>query len=292
VHDRTTGLRLDGITLSFGQRPVLRGLDLAVRPGAIFALVGENGSGKSTTLEIAAGLRVPDHGTARLDGRPIRLEDPAQRRRIGVSLERPPLQPHLDVRELLRLHARLYAVTDALELVRATIERLGLLDHARLPVPALSKGMRQRVCLALATLHTPDLILLDEPTSGLDELGRALVAVELRSHAERGAAVLLTTHDPQAAEAFGATIHELERGTLHTERPTRRTLVLETQPPLADPGSTFGDIAGVTRARTRDARIVLDVDPAVRDTLPVRVAVHAAVVAAGAALVGLWEADS
>lgn len=184
-------LRLESVARSFGGPPVLRGLSLAVAPGDRVAVVGPNGSGKTTLFRIAAGLLRPGRGSVRLFG-----EDPyahrAVRRRVGAAGHEPWLYDGLTARENLALHARIRGLDGTP--VDAMLQALGLDGDRR--AGTLSRGMRQRLSLARALLHRPDLLILDEPFSHLDARGREILERLLSDHP---GALLLTAGDLRQA---------------------------------------------------------------------------------------------
>ena len=199
------------------RRPVqaLCGLDLAVRRGEIHGLVGPNGAGKSTAFKIVLGLLRPSGRRGRLFDRP--LGDRAARARLGFLPELPAYYPHLTVLELLRFARDLSGVGPDPAADRAVLEELGLGGCVRRPLRRLSKGQVQRVGLAQALLHRPELLILDEPMSGLDPLGRALVKNRLRAERERGTTVLFSSHVLADVEALADTISLISRGRLLVE---------------------------------------------------------------------------
>jgi ABC-2 type transport system ATP-binding protein len=199
------------------RRPVhaLRGLDLAVRRGEIHGLVGPNGAGKSTAFKILLGLLRPTGGSGNLFGRP--LGDREARRRLGFLPELPSYYPHLTVGELLGLARALSGVHPDAQADMRLLEELGLDALAVRPVRRLSKGQLQRVGLAQALVHEPELVILDEPMSGLDPIGRALVKDRLRAERARGRTVLLSSHVLADVEALADTISLVVGGRLADE---------------------------------------------------------------------------
>lgn len=199
------------------RRPVhaLRGLDLAVRRGEIHGLVGPNGAGKSTAFKILLGLLRPTGGGGRLLGRP--LGDREARRRLGFLPELPSYYPHLTLGELLGLARALSGVRGDPRADRQLLDELGLGELAGRPVRRLSKGQLQRVGLAQALVHEPELLVLDEPMSGLDPLGRALVKDRLRAERARGRTVLLSSHVLADVEALADTVSLVVGGRLIEE---------------------------------------------------------------------------
>jgi heme exporter protein A len=186
-----------GLRRRFGATPVLRGVDLVVARGECVAVFGPNGAGKSTLLRTLAGLLRADSGDVSLFGHALPA-DGALRRRLGYLGHDTFLYRDLDARENLDYYGRLYGVQD-----RARAERLladvGLGGVGQRRVAGFSRGMQQRLGLARALLHEPELLLLDEPLTGLDPEGAALLTSILRRLADDGVTVLMATHDVERA---------------------------------------------------------------------------------------------
>lgn len=204
-------LLLEGVRKRFGREPLLEGISLRVAPGERLGLLGPNGSGKTTTLRIAAGLIAPDAGRAAIGEEGVSPLAPAARRRIGYLPERTPLYDPLTVEEYLHYVARakgLDAAARARDVERA-IETWGLAPVRRKLNGRLSKGFRQRVGLAQAALGDPDLLLLDEPTNGLDVLQLVEVRAILRADSPRRAMVISThlMHEVEALCTRAAVLH-------------------------------------------------------------------------------------
>ncbi len=180
----------------FSRREVraLDGLDLQVASGEVFGLLGPNGAGKTTTVKILLGLTHPTAGEARLFGLPV--SDPESRRRVGYLPEGHRFPGYLTARQTLSIFGRMSGVAPA-ELktrIPELLARVRISDWADMKVKKFSKGMTQRLGLAAALVHRPDLLLLDEPTDGVDPVGRREIRDLLREEAARGAAILLNSH--------------------------------------------------------------------------------------------------
>ena len=187
-------IELRGIGKRYGQTVALDHLDLTVGRGEIVGLLGPNGAGKSTAIKLLVGLVRPTSGTGRVIG--AALGDRAARRRIGYLPELFRYQPWLRAREVLTLHAALAAVPrgERAPMAIEALEHVDLLGRADDPVGTFSKGMQQRLGLAVALLGRPELVLLDEPTSALDPVGRMEVREIVRTARDRGATVILNSH--------------------------------------------------------------------------------------------------
>ncbi len=172
------------------------GLDLSVQAGEVYALLGRNGSGKSTTVGVLATLLAPTAGRAAVAGFDV-VERPADvRQRIGVTLQEAGVDPEATGRELLTLHGRLLGLgaTDAAARASELLERFELVGAADRRARTYSGGMRRRLDLATALIGSPSVVFLDEPTTGLDPQARLLVWERLRALTAEGKTLLLTTH--------------------------------------------------------------------------------------------------
>lgn len=178
----------------YGSKVAVRNLSLSVPRGAIFGFLGPNGAGKSTSIKMLLGLVKPTSGEASLLGAPA--GDVETRRKIGFLPEHFRFYDWLTPGELLRLHGRLCGMSRARVEARVPemLELVGLAPHRDKRVHDFSKGMMQRIGLAQALIHEPEIVFLDEPTSGLDPMGRRLVRDVIRAQSKRGATVFLNSH--------------------------------------------------------------------------------------------------
>ncbi|MCI0655698.1 MAG: heme ABC exporter ATP-binding protein CcmA [Acidobacteria bacterium] len=203
----------------FGQRRILQGLSLNLQRGEALALFGPNGAGKTTLLRLLATLLQPSKGEAFLDGISLarRSERPKARRRIGFLSHQSMLYERLTARDNLRFYARMYAVEDPERRCAELFEQVELEGREDDPVEEYSRGMQQRLALARALVHDPDLVLLDEPFSGLDPRATLRLGTLLAELARRGKAVLFTSHDLAAGLSIAHRVAILWRGTLAYE---------------------------------------------------------------------------
>jgi len=176
----------------YGRQIAVDGVSLTVGRGQVVGLLGPNGAGKTSVIKMLLGLVRPDAGDVLLLGRPAR--DPEARARVGYLPELFRYQPWLTANEVLALHVRLAGVAVPAGERRERLAAVGLADRAGDRVGGFSKGMQQRLGLAVALVARPDLVVLDEPTSALDPVGRADVRDLLLSLRDRGVAVLLNSH--------------------------------------------------------------------------------------------------
>lgn len=186
-----TVIEMDGVTKRFGDVTALRGLDLTVEAGEVVGLVGPNGSGKSTTLDVLLGYVRPTSGTVRAFGRDVRTDAAAIRRRVGAVPDAYAVYDGLSGRRHVEFVAALREVDTDPERV---LDRVGLADAADQPAGTYSKGMTQRLVLGAVLVGSPDLLVFDEPLSGIDPGGVSTVESILREEADRGAAVVLSSH--------------------------------------------------------------------------------------------------
>jgi heme ABC exporter ATP-binding subunit CcmA len=178
----------------YGEKRVLRGIDLALPRGGFLVVTGANGAGKTTLLRICAGLAQPTEGT---------IERDATRAQVGYLGHESLVYRELTALENLELYGRLYRVAERRERIGMLLERFGLWDARHERVASYSRGMTQRLALCRVLLHRPKLLVLDEPYSGLDEAGAELVDAQLAElRTER--TVLLATHDPARVESLAS----------------------------------------------------------------------------------------
>jgi heme exporter protein A len=199
-----------GVERRFGPVRALRGVDLDVARGETLAIFGSNGAGKTTLLRVLAGLLRASAGDVRVLGQPVPGDAPL-RRRLGVLAHEPFVYSDLSAAENLFYYARLYGIRSR-ERVDALLAEVGLRDAAARPARTYSRGMLQRLSLARAVLHEPDLLLLDEPFSGLDATGAEVLGSVLARLRARGATVVLTTHDFDRGLAAATAAVVLHRG--------------------------------------------------------------------------------
>ncbi|WP_414642066.1 ABC transporter ATP-binding protein [Brevundimonas sp.] len=208
------------LTHSYGSARVLDDLSFAVAPGEIYALLGGNGAGKSTTLGLFLGLLTPTSGFARVGGHDVAADPRAARAQLAYVPESVAFYEHLTARENIDY---LLTIAGAADLSRGTVE--GALDAVGLAraawdrrVGGFSKGMRQKVAIALAIARKAPVLLLDEPTSGLDPRATAEFNQLLQTTRERGVATLMVTHDLLSAAEIADRIGFLSNGRIEQEQ--------------------------------------------------------------------------
>jgi ABC-2 type transport system ATP-binding protein len=208
---------INNLTHRFGEHIAVDGLTLDVQRGEIFGFLGHNGAGKTTTIRLLNGLLFPSFGEMRVLGFDPRQDGPALRAHTGVLTETPSLDERLSAHDNLSIFADLYGVAKA-EVSRRVEELLGefeLLDRAKEKVAGFSKGMKQRLAIARALLHRPELLYLDEPTAGLDPLAAQHVHnLVLRLARRDEVTVFLCTHNLAEAERLCDRVAVLDHGCL------------------------------------------------------------------------------
>jgi ABC-2 type transport system ATP-binding protein len=206
-------LELTDLRRRYGDVVALDGLTFAVPPGEVFGFLGPNGAGKTTAMRAIVGVASLDSGTVRWNGEPIGEE---ARRRIGYMPEERGLYPGMRVSEQLEYLARLHGLTadEAGKAARYWSERLGLGGRGQDKVEALSLGNQQRVQLAAALVHGPDLLVLDEPFSGLDPVGVDAMSGVLAERAAAGVTMLFSSHQLDLVEHLCSSVAIIHRGAL------------------------------------------------------------------------------
>jgi ABC-2 type transport system ATP-binding protein len=195
----------------YGAFPAVRGISFEVHPGEVFALLGVNGAGKTSALEVLEGLAGPSEGSVRILGHDPQRDRAAVRRHLGVMLQFSGLPGDLTVQETVHTWAR---TLTAPRPVGEALEQVDLVGRAAVRVRSLSGGERRRLDLALALLGRPRVVVLDEPTTGLDPQSRRTVWQLVRELADGGAAVVLTTHHLDEAEELADRIAILRAGLI------------------------------------------------------------------------------
>jgi ABC-2 type transport system ATP-binding protein len=206
-------IELAGVTKRYGAIAALDSLSLVVPTGEVFGFLGPNGAGKTTAMRAVFGIVEPDAGEVRWDGRPVTRRD---RQRFGYMPEERGLYPRMRVREQLVYLARLHGLSPADGGERADhwLSVLGLSERADDDLEQLSLGNQQRVQLAAALVHEPEVLVLDEPFSGLDPIGVDVVADVLRQQAAEGATVLFSSHQLDLVQSFCKSVGIVAHGRI------------------------------------------------------------------------------
>src|SRR6185503_13726137 len=212
VADAAPPIHARALARAFAGVPVVTGIDLTVGAGEVLVLLGANGAGKTTLLRMLALLVRPTEGELALFGTSGRAAPPELRRRIGYAGHESLCYPDLTAAENLAFYACLFGVDDAPARIATMLQWAGLDGAGRRPVRAFSRGMAQRLALARAMLHDPDLLLLDEPWSALDPAAAAALTERLAALRAAGRAIVLTTHDVARAAPVATRVAVLARG--------------------------------------------------------------------------------
>lgn len=196
----TLAIDVHGLTKSFGDKKAVREVSIQVERGRVTGFLGPNGSGKTTTMRMLCGLLTPDSGEGECLGLNFRTQSRQIKRKTGYMTQRFSLYEDLTIDENLRFAARVYGLDRRGERVDQALERLGLTERRRQLAGALSGGWKQRLALATAVLHDPELLLLDEPTAGVDPKARREFWDEIHELAAEGLTVMVSTHYMDEAE--------------------------------------------------------------------------------------------
>jgi ABC-2 type transport system ATP-binding protein len=214
----TPALQLRSLRKAFG-RPAVDGIDLNVRRGELYALLGPNGAGKTTTLRMVTGLLAPDSGQIEVLGIDLASDPGAAKQKMAYLPDDPLLYGKLKPTEYLEFVAGLWGIgpEDAEPRARRLLDWLDLSKHAHELTEGFSRGMKQKLALAGALIHEPELLILDEPLTGLDAAAARQVKDLLVSHVAQGGTVILTTHILEVAERLAQRIGIIRQGRLIAE---------------------------------------------------------------------------
>jgi heme exporter protein A len=212
---------------SIDERPILRGVDLEIETGAFTAILGANGAGKSTLLRIIATLTSPSAGELYLFGERARWNSVKLRARIGMICDQSMLYRDLSARENLEFFARLYGLSDAVPRARKALDMIGMSRRANDPVKSFSRGMTQRVAVARALIHDPELILADEPFAGLDAPSIASLETLFAELCDQNKTVVIVNHDIEQSLRIATRAIVLRAGKVVVDEPTGRLYAKE-----------------------------------------------------------------
>ncbi|WP_216213388.1 ABC transporter ATP-binding protein [Amycolatopsis aidingensis] len=268
-------LEIDRISKRYGSVVALREMTFDVRAGELFGFVGSNGAGKTTAMRIALGVLTADSGEVRWAGRPITLEN---RRHIGYMPEERGLYPKMKVADQLVYLARLHGMSkaEAWRSAQEWMERLGVAARRDDAVEKLSLGNQQRVQLAAALVHDPEILVLDEPFSGLDPVAVDVMSTVLREKCARGTPVVFSSHQLDLVERLCDRVGIVRSGQMVAcgtvaELSAGGNVQLVVDAPAAQPG--WADrIAGVGTVGHEDGKTVLELGPGADDQLVLKAA--------------------
>ncbi|SER51813.1 ABC transporter ATP-binding protein [Psychrobacillus sp. OK032] len=206
-------IEVKGLAKYFANFKAIEGVDFHVKKGEIFGFLGPSGSGKTTTIKILTGQLDPTEGEAFVFGENVsHLKNPKARKRFGVLTDNSGLYGRLTIYENLKLYCELYDLP--LHKIDEALGFVNLKEESKKKVSTLSKGMTQRVILARAILHEPELLFLDEPTSALDPVNTLHIYEGLRALNKKGTTIFLTTHDMQEADTLCNRVAFLNKGKI------------------------------------------------------------------------------
>ena len=264
-------IRVRGVVRCFGTNRALDGVSFEVRRGEIFGLLGPNGAGKTTTLRVLTGQIAPQAGEALVAGCDVVRDRTLLQRRIGVVFEEQLLYERLSARMNLEFACGLYGVDPSR--VDEVLELVGLRDRAKDKVSSFSSGMRQRLMIARALIHRPEVLFLDEPSRGLDPAAAAVVHAAVLELKRSGTTILLTTHYMEEAEKLCDRLGFMVRGRvvavgtplelrLRHAQPRMRVLLDEDLKErvldLEDPGQVGQLMSWIAGGRVRSAHTMED----------------------------------
>jgi len=206
-------IKVEGLSKNYGQQKAVNGISFEALPGKILGFLGPNGAGKSTTMKMLTGYLQPTSGRATLGGFDTQLQSLEMRRILGYLPENTPLYTDMYVREFLAFVADTYQLEHTAVKVKEVIDRVGLGEEQHKKINMLSKGYKQRVGLAQAIIHQPEILILDEPTSGLDPNQLSDIRTLIK---ELGAnkTVILSTHIMQEVEALCDEVIIIKKGEI------------------------------------------------------------------------------
>ncbi|MEW5958045.1 MAG: heme ABC exporter ATP-binding protein CcmA [Chloroflexota bacterium] len=212
-------IQIQKLVKTFGQRVVLRGVNLTINEGDFVTLMGANGAGKTTLMHIIASLSKPTAGQVFING--YRLTDSAGqlRRFIGLVSHKTLLYDNLTADQNLRFYARMYDVPDAAGRIETVLRQVGLWGRQHDPVRTYSRGMQQRLAIARAILHNPPILLLDEPDTGLDQHASDMLGSLLSAVGAHQRTILMTTHNLERGLNLGNRVVILAKGKIVYDTP-------------------------------------------------------------------------
>jgi ABC-2 type transport system ATP-binding protein len=236
-----SAITLDKVNKRLGPREVLKSVSFTVEPGDIFGYLGPNGAGKTTTIRIILGLFKPEAGKVSLLGQNVTVDE--TRKQVGFVLESDGLYDNVSGYENISYYAQIYGVPKEAAMTDRVIGLVGLADRARDKVSAYSKGMRQRLALARAMVHNPDILILDEPTAGVDPSGQIEVRQIILDMAHKeGKTIFLSSHNLDEVQRICNRIALIDRGEIKLygeldklqRRMGRGEVMIETREPVSE----------------------------------------------------------
>ena len=205
-------IKVNHISKHFGQLKAVDDLSFEVKEGEVFGFLGQNGSGKSTTIRMLLSLIHPTSGRIEIFGKPLQKNRNQILEQVGAIIERPDLYPYLSAKEHLQLFVKLRKRNIGIAEINNTLHLVGLLERASDKVQTFSLGMKQRLGIAIALVHNPQLIILDEPTNGLDPQGIADIRNLIQYLSKEGKTVMVSSHLLSEIEQLATTLLIIHKG--------------------------------------------------------------------------------
>lgn len=206
-------IQIENMTKQYKNGRGVNDISLTMRKGDVLGLLGPNGSGKTTTMKVLSGLLTPDSGMVKMFGLDVLKDGASIRDKLGCMIENPGLYGYLTAEQNLQMVANLYPNIGA-DAVENAIKRAELSDRRKEKVSGFSMGMKQRLSFAMALLTNPELLILDEPTNGMDISGTAAVRETLKSMAESGHSILISSHLSHEIELLCNRVAVMEQGRI------------------------------------------------------------------------------
>ena len=206
------GIRMEGVTKSYGPMQALKGIDLELAKGEFLAVFGPNGSGKTTLIRILATLTRPTSGRVIIGGYDLRDKAGQARSILGVVTHQPLLYEDLTAYENLAFYGRMYGVPNVKERIHAVVEQVGMTHRLHDKIRTLSHGMQKRFAIARAILHDPSVLLMDEPESGLDQDAILRLQEIIEGLSRQGRTVVMVTHNLGWGARLGSQVLILKEG--------------------------------------------------------------------------------
>jgi ABC-2 type transport system ATP-binding protein len=260
----SNAITLENVSKKLGGRQILNKVSFTIETGDIFGYLGPNGAGKTTTIRILLGLMTPTSGKVSVLGKDVNVDE--NRRKVGFVLETDGLYDQMTAQDNLALYSKLYGITQPAERIRDILVVVRLADRAKDKVASYSKGMRQRLALARAMVHNPDILILDEPTAGVDPTGQVEVRQIMLDMAARGKTIFFSSHNLDEVQRICNRIALINRGVIQlygeTEKLQRQMskseVQIETSTPI--PETVLNELLtlpGINISEVKDKTVLL-----------------------------------
>lgn len=260
-------IKTRGLTKRFDDVLAVDNLSLDVAEGEVFGLLGPNGAGKTTTVRLLTCLIAPTAGEAWVNGHKVGEENTAIRQCVGILTESPGLYERLNAQQNLALYAKLYGVNDVAAQVEKYLSMLGLWERRTEPVGGFSKGMKQKLAIARALIHEPQVLFLDEPTSALDPEAAKLVRDFIVEVKGEGRTIFLCTHNLDEADRLCDRIAVMRQHLIQVDAPIRlrqslygRKIVLQLQEISPAVMGAVRELPFVHQVQEEDRRLIVSLD--------------------------------